>query len=163
MSTGRASSNAAKIAYLGSWVVFCAVIMAMEGWSDAAPLYLFIAFMGFVGLITAVMWILRGTNWIYGALASSLAVLIAYGLWWAVDIGTRYEADPHPGLLRTITVQVEIWLSLARGLIGRSHYLYAFCQLYWGILMPLIQLAFLPSLLGSLRSLRARAAGPIAA
>jgi hypothetical protein len=163
MNAKATRPSAAKFAYLGTWLVFVAVLLIMEGWSNAPPLYLFIWLMGFVGTLAASVWSFRNANWVYGAIGSSVALLIAYALWWAADIANRYSVDPSPGLLRTMLVQVEIWVHMARSFIGRSHFLYAFCQLYWGLLMALLQLAFLPMLLRSLRSARASPSRPAAA
>ena len=162
MKTHHPASSATKGAYLGSWLVFIAVILIMEGWSKASPLYLFIAGVGVVGVVAAALWAFGNGKWLYVALVCSLTLIAAYVLWWIVDIGYRYESDPNPGLLRTVSVQLEIWLSMARAFIGRSHYLYAFCQLYWGVLMPLLQFAFLASMVRSVKSLRKPAAESLA-
>jgi hypothetical protein len=163
MNAKATRPSAAKLAYLGTWLVFIAVLLIMEGWRNAPPLYLFIWLAGFVGALMASLWSFRNGKWIYGALVSSAALLSAYVLWWAADIADRYSVDPHPGLLRTALVQVEIWVHMTRAFIGRSLYLYAFCQFYWGLLMALLQLAFLPMLLRSLKSARATPSSTIAA
>jgi hypothetical protein len=154
MNAQRARSNSVRLAYLGSWLVFVAVILVLEGWTIEVPLYFFIAVLGFVGVVTGALWALRDAKWVYGALGSSVMLLAAYALWWSADISHRYSVDPDPGLWGAAVAQLEIWLSMVRAFIGRSYYLYAFCQLYWGVLMALLQLVFLPSLLISLKATR---------
>ena len=154
MNSKRTRPTAAQLGYLCSWLTFVAVLGVLEGWSSAPPLYLFIGFLALTGTLCAVLWIAQSPKWVHGALGCSTALVSAYVLWWAIDIGRRYTAGLGLGLLESALLQVEIWVGMARSLIGRSHYLYAFSQLYWGLLMALVQLAFLPTLVRSLKAMR---------
>ena len=154
MNAKRPRPNAAQVTYLGSWLIFVSVVLVLEGWTIDALLYLFIGVLAFVGAFTGALWTFRGGKWAYGALGSSLALLAAYALWWTADISHIYSADPDPGLWGAMTAQLENWFYMARAFVGRPYYLYAFSQFYWGVLMALLQLAFLPVLLRSLKSSR---------
>ena len=156
MNTASAPASAqTKSAYFGVWAVFLALVLYMD-WSNARTYNMVVGLLAFPGAVFALLWALRGGKWGWGALAATIALLCAYLAWWFIEISDRYAADPATGLVRTIMVQFQIWTGITRVLMDRSQYLDAICQLYWLALMPLLQIAFLPTIARSLSRLMRR-------
>lgn len=131
--------SAFRLAYLGTWLLFVLATVVLS-WHDVRVYQLIVLVIGYLGTCLATMWSVRGGNWSRWCATASIAIVVSYLLWWTIEVSGRYAADPTPGALRTISVQVEIWGAILQQQLGRTAYPEAILTAYWLVGMPLAQL-----------------------
>jgi hypothetical protein len=123
-------------------VLFLLTVLLLD-WHDARPYHLVVGLLAFPGMVIAVGWAFRGTRWwLYACTAISSAIVLAYVVWWSIEVFKRYSADSMPGLLRTISVQFLIPRALFQQRIAHGDFLHAMYECYWQIGMPIVQILF---------------------
>ena len=143
--------------YLLSWILFLTVVLIFD-WRDVRLHYVSVGLLAFPGILVALGWLVRDGKWAYASAAMSLLTVIGYCIWWGIEIVERYEADPMPGLLRTVSVQFRIPGALLSQRLSQGDYLVALYESYWQIAMPLLQIAFATLIAARLFSIRQTAA-----
>jgi hypothetical protein len=142
-------------AYLISWILFLVTVLLLD-WSNARPYHVFIGLLAFPGVIIAAGCTLREGRWRLAALAVSALSVLGYCTSWAIEAYGRYLADPMPGLLGTIAVQVRIPRLLFAHRISQKDYLGALYEAYWQVGMPVLQLVFVFILVQGVKQVRPR-------
>lgn len=132
----------AKLAYLCTWIAFVATVLYLD-WGSARPHHVVVGILAFPGALAALFWILKGGKWVYAAGVFTAALLLGYVTWWGIEI-SRLES--LGSFWSRIWIQMRIHTGVPSEYLAKSHYAEAAAQVYWLILMPLVQLACLPLL-----------------
>jgi hypothetical protein len=136
--------------YSGVWLAFVAVVLLLD-WGNARPHHVITALLAFPGALVGLAWAYKGGRWVYAASVMTAAILVAYLAWWAIEIARLRAIDPSDSLWDDVWLHVKVHLTLPGVYLSRSKYLDAALMLYWITLMPVLQAAFVPFLLRSLR------------
>ena len=146
----RTWSIRARVLYFFGWLAFLAVVFLLD-WSNARAHHVIAGLLALPGVAVALLWVLRGGRWVFGASAMTAAILLAYVAWWIVETMRLQSIDPSDSVWSDMWLQVWVQLHIPGVYLARSKYLDAAVTLYWYTLMPLVQVTYIPFLLRSLR------------